>query len=100
MAPLTSKSSKDYSEAVATLMAQLNRARQAQVYEYVLFLLGRADIEEETPEMIAADEALWEAQFAATSESKLDELIAGVEAEIATGRTKPMFDTKGEFIEP
>ena len=100
MDSLTTKSPKDYSEAVASLMSQLTRARQAQVYEFVLFLRGRTEIEEETPEMIEADEALWDVQFAATSLSKLDMLIAGVEADIAAGRTKPMFDAKGEFIEP
>jgi hypothetical protein len=64
-----------------------SRARQAQIYEFVLFLSGRAEIEE-TPELIAADERLWDARFANTSESKLDELIAGVEDDIVAGRTK------------
>jgi hypothetical protein len=50
-------------------------------------------------EMIAADEALWDAQFAATDAAKLDALIASVEAEINEGKTLPMFDERGEFIE-
>ena len=100
MASMTTKSQKDYGEAVTSLMSQLTRTRQAQVYEFVLFLLGRSEIEEETPELIEADEALWDIQFSATSLSKIDDLIAGVEADIAAGRTKPMFDAKGEFIEP
>ena len=94
----TAKYSKDYSEAVATLMSQLPRARQAQIYEFVLFLSGRAEVEE-TPELIEADERLWDAQFANTSESKLDKLIAGVEDDIAAGRTKSMFDAKGMFMD-
>ena len=91
---------KDYGEAVASLMSQLTRTRQAQVYEFVLFLLGRHALEEEIPETIEADEAIWNAQFSTTSLSKIDELIAGVEADIEAGRTKPMFDAKGDFIEP
>jgi len=99
MARPATRSPKDYGEAVALLMSKLTRSRQAQVYEFVLFLLGRSSAEEETHEMIDADEALWDAQFAATSLSKIDELIAGVDADIATGRTKPLFDAKGEFID-
>jgi protein-tyrosine phosphatase len=54
---------------------------------------------EEAFEEIAADEALWDAQFAATDAAKLDALIASVEAEINEGKTLPMFDERGEFIE-
>lgn len=50
-------------------------------------------------EVIAADEALWDAQFAATDAAKLDALIASVEAEINAGKTLPMFDERGKFIE-
>ncbi|MGH7595635.1 MAG: hypothetical protein ACREOI_04750 [bacterium] len=48
---------------------------------------------------IAADEAMWDAQYAATNASKLDALIASVEAEINEGKTLPMFDERGEFME-
>ena len=54
---------------------------------------------EETFEEIAADEALWDAQFAATDNGKLAALVAAVEAEINEGKTLPMFDEHGEFIE-
>ena len=50
-------------------------------------------------EEVAADEALWDAQFVATDDDKLAELIAAVEAEISEGRTLPMFDLQGEFNE-
>ncbi len=53
----------------------------------------------ETFEEIATDEAIWDAQFAATDIAKLDTLIASVEAEINEGETFSMFDERGEFIE-
>ena len=55
---------------------------------------------EETFEEIAADEAIWDAQFAATDPARLAALVASVEAEINEGGTLPMFDERGEFIEP
>ncbi len=54
---------------------------------------------EETMEAIAADEAQWDAQFAASDDGKLSELVASVEAEINAGKTSPMFDENGKFIE-
>lgn len=54
---------------------------------------------EETLEEIAADESLWETQFAATTDNRLAALVAWVEAEISEGKTLPMFDARGEFIE-
>ncbi|MBI3959724.1 MAG: YgiT-type zinc finger protein [Chloroflexi bacterium] len=48
---------------------------------------------------IQADEAQWDAQFAATDDGKLAELVAAVEAEINDGRTLPMFDAQGNFRE-
>jgi len=54
---------------------------------------------EEAFEEIAADETLWDAQFAATDAAKLDALIASVETEINEGKTLAMFDERGEFIE-
>jgi hypothetical protein len=65
------------------------------------FLMGfnRRLMPEETFEEIAADEAIGDAQFVATDAAKLDALIASVEAEINEGKTFPMFDEQGEFIE-
>ncbi len=99
MNSLKTRQQKDYGEAVASLMPRLTRARQEQVYEFVLFLSGRGRLEEESPELIEIDENLWDAQFAATDLHKLDALIAGVESDIATGQTKPMFDARGKLVE-
>ncbi len=73
--------------------------RTIQLYEFARFLESHPLPMEETLEEIAADETLWESQFAATEDDKLAELIAAVEAEISEGKTFPMFDMQGEFNE-
>ncbi|MBO9370460.1 MAG: hypothetical protein J7575_05145 [Chloroflexi bacterium] len=45
------------------------------------------------------DEAIWDAQFAATDDDKLAALVAAVEMEISEGKALPMFDEHGRFIE-
>jgi len=74
-------------------------ARQVQLYEFALFLKEHPLPIEETREEIAADEAIWDVQFAATDDAKLSALVALVEAEINEGNTLPMFDKRGKFIE-
>ena len=74
-------------------------ARTLQLYEFALFLKSHPLPAEETFEEIAADEARWDAQFAATNDDRLAALVASVEAEINEGQTLPMFDEHGEFIE-
>ncbi len=74
-------------------------ARTIQLYEFALFLESHPLPMEETLEEVAADEALWEAQFDATEDDKLAALIAAVEAEISEGGTLPMFNALGEFAE-
>ena len=39
---------------------------------------------------VAADEALWDAQFAATTDEQFAALVASVEAEINADNTRPM----------
>jgi len=90
----------NYIKAIAEIAASMPPARTVQLYEFALFLKSHPLLSEETFEEIAADEAIWEAQFAATDGAKLDALIASVEAEINAGETLPMFDERGEFIEP
>jgi hypothetical protein len=74
-------------------------ARTVQLYELALFLKSHPLPSEATFEEIAADEAIGDVQFAATDVAKLDALMAAVEAEINEGKTLPMFDERGEFIE-
>lgn len=99
MNSLKTQPPKDYERALVSLMARLSHARQEQVYEFALFLSGRSQEAEETSEAIEADEKEWDAQFASANLDVLDTLIAGVEADIAAGRTKPMFNAQGDFVE-
>ncbi|MCX7855746.1 MAG: hypothetical protein N2556_07210 [Anaerolineae bacterium] len=89
----------DLVKAIAEIATTMPLARAVQLYQFALFLKTHPLLTEETFEEIAADEALWEAQFAATDDEKLAALVLAVEAEINEGKTLPMFDEQGEFIE-
>ena len=89
----------DLVKAITQIAAAMPLARTVQLYEFALFLKSHALSTEETFEEIAADEALWDAQFAATDDDKLAGLVASVEAEINDDKTLPMFDERGAFIE-
>ncbi|MCL4830966.1 MAG: hypothetical protein KJZ86_00960 [Caldilineaceae bacterium] len=86
-------------QAISDIAAAMPITRTIQLYEFARFLESHPLPMEETLEEIAADETLWESQFAATEDDKLAELIAAVEAEISEGKTFPMFDMQGEFNE-
>lgn len=86
----------DLVKAITEIAAAMPLARTAQLYEFALFLESHPLPAEETFEEIAADEALWDAQFAATDDGKLAALVASVEAEINEGKTLPMCDERGE----
>ena len=92
-------SQNDLVKAITDIAAAIPPARALQLYEFALFLKSHPLPTEETFEEIAADEALWDAQFAAADDDKLAALVASVEAEIDEGKTLPMFDERGEFIE-
>lgn len=89
----------DWVKAISEIAAEMPVFRTAQLYEFALFLKSRSLPAEETLEDILADEALWDAQFAATDDAKLAELVAAVEVEIGEGKTLPMFDCQDEFRE-
>ncbi len=95
----TQKTQADLVKAIADIAAAMPLARTLQLYQFALFLKTHPLPTEETFEEVAADEALWEAQFAATDDEKLAALVAAVEAEMNEGETLPMFDEDGEFIE-
>lgn len=96
---MTMQPQSDYIKAITELAAGMPLTRTVQLYEFALFLKTHSLPAEETIEAIAADEALWEAKLAATDEDKLDKLIASFKEEIKAGKTYPMFDEHGEFIE-
>ncbi len=86
-------------KAIADIAATIPLARTIQLYQFALFLKAHPLPIEETFEEVVADEALWDAQFAATSEDELAALVAAAEAEISEGKTQPMFNEHGEFVE-
>ena len=90
---------KDLVTAITEIAAAMPLARTLQLYEFALFLKSHPLPTEEAFEAVAADEALWDSQFAATADDRLAALVASVEAEIDAGKTLPMFDERGEFIE-
>ena len=89
----------DLVKAITEIARAMPLARTLQLYEFALFLKSHPLPTEETFEEVAADEALWDTQFAATADDKLEALVALVEAEINEGKTLPMFDERGKFIE-
>ena len=90
---------KDLVKAISEIAAAMPLMRTRQLYEYALFLESHPLPAEETLKALAADEELWDTQFAETSDDKLTALIASVEAEINEGKTAPMFDEHGRFVE-
>jgi hypothetical protein len=89
----------DLVKAITEIAKAMPPTRTAQLYEFALFLKSHPLPAEETIEAIAADEAQWDKQFAATSEDKLASLAAEVETEISEGKVWPMFNERGKFVE-
>ncbi len=94
---MTIQAQTDLVKAISDIAATMPILRAAQLYEFALFLKSHPLPTEETLDDILADEAVWDAQFAATDDQKLAELVAAVEAEINGGKTLPMFDRQGNF---
>lgn len=99
MATQTQQIQAELVRAIAEIAADIPLARTVQLYQFALFLKTHPLPTEETFEEVAADEMLWDAQFAATESDRLAALVAAVEAEIDEGETLPMFDEHGQFIE-
>lgn len=93
------RTQEDLIRAIVQIAATMPPMRVRQLYEFALFLQTHPLPTEETLADIEADEALWEAQFAATDRDRLARLVASVEREIAESGTLPMFDERGEFVE-
>ena len=89
----------DLIKAITDIAATMPLARTVQLYQFALFLKTHPLPTEETFEEIAADETIWDTQFAATDDDKLAALVAAVETEMNEGKVLPMFDEHGEFIE-
>jgi hypothetical protein len=96
---MTTHSQTEMVAAIAEVATTMPLTRTAQLYEFALFLQSRSLTTDDDAAEIAADEALWDAQIAATDDVKLAALLASVEAEIVADEMLPMFDARGDFVE-
>ena len=94
-----------YEQALISIVRTLPVERIVQVLDYARYIqsqtvedFGFLD-DDETEEEILADEALWDAQFAATQDD-LKKMADKVRAEIRAGRTMPMVFTKDGKLAP
>ncbi len=77
-----------------------------RLYEFAVFLkthplpytLEDEHVAKSEEALIEEDEAIWTAQFEATTDEQFAAMIASVEAEIDEGKAMPMFDEQGNFI--
>jgi hypothetical protein len=87
-----------YEQTLVSIIRTLPLEQVIQILTYARYVQTQtlddfALVDEETAEAIAADEAHWDAQFAAT-QAGLKQMAANVRAEIQAGKTKPMVFTK------
>ncbi len=99
----TTLQSSAYEQALISIVRALPIERVLQVLDYARYIQSQVmeDLNlldrDETEEEILADEARWDAQFAATQEG-LKKMADKVRAEIGAGRTMAMvFTTDGRL---
>jgi Tfp pilus assembly protein PilO len=91
-----------YEQVLVSIVRTLPAERVVQILDYARYIQSQAieDMDDdETEEEILADEAHWDAQFAATQEG-LKKMADKVRADIRAGRTRPMVFTKDGRIAP
>jgi hypothetical protein len=95
MAKQATRQPSAYERSLVDIVRTLPIERVIQILDYACYIQSQAieDFrfldEDETEEEILADEAVWEAQFAAT-QAGLNKMAEQVRAEIRAGRTMPM----------
>ena len=101
----TALQSSAYEQALISIVRTLPAERIVQILDYARYIqsqtiedFGFLD-DDETEEEILADEARWDAQFAATQDD-LKKMADKVRAEIRAGRTMPMVFTKDGKLAP
>lgn len=87
-----------YEETLLNIVRTLPSAQVEQILQFARYIQTQTLDEfafagDETPEDIAADEARWDAQFAATQDG-LRRLADEIRAEIRAGKSSPMVFTK------
>jgi uncharacterized protein YcaQ len=102
--PTTSQTSA-YEQALTSIVRTLPIERVLQILDYARYIQSQV-IEDfnlleidETEEEILADEARWDAQFAATQDG-LKKMADKVRAEISAGRAMPMVFTQDGGLAP
>jgi len=94
-----------YEETLISIVRTLPVERVVQILDYAHYIQSRTieDFglleDDETEEEIMADEARWDAEFAATQDG-LKKMADKVRADIQAGRTMPMVFTKDGRIAP
>ena len=94
-----------YEQTLINIVRTLPVERVVQILDYAHYIQSRTieDFgvldDDETEEEILADEARWDAQFAATQDG-LEKMADKVRADIQAGRTMPMVFTKDGRIAP
>ena len=101
----TAVQSSAYEQTLISIVRALPIERVVQIIDYARYIqsqtvrdFGFLD-DDETEEEILADEARWDAQFAATQDG-LEKMADKVRADIRAGRTMPMVFTKDGRIAP
>jgi hypothetical protein len=94
-----------YEQTLVSILRTLPVERVVQILDYARYIqsqtiedFGLLD-DDETEEEILADEARWDAQFAATQDG-LEKMADKVRADIRAGLTTPMVFTKDGRIAP
>lgn len=94
-----------YEQALISIIRTLPVERVIQILDYARYIQSQV-IEDfnlleidETEEEILADEARWDAQFAATQDG-LKKMAEKVRVEISAGRSMPMVFTKDGGLAP
>lgn len=102
MAVSAIKSTSAYEQELLHIVHNLPVERMAQIIDFARYIRTQANddflsLDDESEEDILADEALWDAQFAATQDG-LSRMAERVRAEIQAGRTQKIkFSKHGEM---
>jgi len=101
----TTSEPSSYEQALINIARKLPIERVVQILDYARYIESQTieDFgllnDDETEEEILADEACWDAQFAATQDG-LKKMADKVRADIQAGRTMPMVFTKDGEVAP
>ena len=97
--------SSTYEQTLIGIVRTLPVERVLQVLDFARYVQTQAiqdfGFADETEEEVLADEAQWDAQFAATeAQGSFAKMAEKVRAEIRAGRTRPMAFTKDGRLAP